>query len=58
MKNQVALLAEGGDRNVKDIIAGENRATVALLAEGGDRNILFLTQPGQLHCRPPRGGRG
>ena len=40
----VALLAEGVDRNLKNIATKANGAGVALLAEGVDRNIV---------CSPP-----
>ena len=53
----VALLAEGVDRNKKNLIEKE-LLDVALLAEGVDRNL----QAGQVNSnrasRPPRGGRG
>ena len=55
---QVALLAEGVDRNLK---AGEHSMTfppVALLAEGVDRNYPARTCGSGFHRRPPRGGRG
>ena len=41
----VALLAEGGDRNIK-LPEGETLPEVALLAEGGDRNrLVMMTVP-------------
>ena len=36
--NQVALLAEGGDRNCAGEYGEQTGRRVALLAEGGDRN--------------------
>ena len=55
---QVALLAEGVDRNDIDFRADLNAPNVALLAEGVDRNIDFITKTCHRRCRPPRGGRG
>ena len=56
-KHTVALLAEGVDRNSKDI-AVYNLFSVALLAEGVDRNLEDETMSVIIRCRPPRGGRG
>ena len=55
---QVALLAEGVDRNKDKDLKILGTKNVALLAEGVDRNCALdsidLRDPG----RPPRGGRG
>ena len=40
-KAAVALLAEGGDRNMDLTLRGGEFVAVALLAEGGDRNWYF-----------------
>ena len=61
----VALLAEGGDRNLNDFISRQV-ADVALLAEGGDRNkevthfepdpwVALLAEGGDRN--PPASGR-
>ena len=39
----VALLAEGGDRNVYELNHSQS-VYVALLAEGGDRNVIVESQ--------------
>ena len=57
LDNQVALLAEGVDRNLL-IPEGVALAQVALLAEGVDRNMLQATGSKVSLGRPPRGGRG
>ena len=54
---QVALLAEGGDRN-NYATYSQSLARVALLAEGGDRNMRVEKTNQPLPGRPPRGGRG
>ena len=54
---QVALLAEGVDRNDANVIKA-GYAIVALLAEGVDRNHVTGMLHHLLHSRPPRGGRG
>ena len=53
----VALLAEGVDRNMDNIVDKETE-DVALLAEGVDRNYVELFEDAAGNCRPPRGGRG
>ena len=55
---EVALLAEGVDRNRLrvNIVTVEER--VALLAEGVDRNRRFPRRRAVRRRRPPRGGRG
>ena len=59
MKNQVALLAEGVDRNGFSSGTSWNGSQVALLAEGVDRNGPSRSGCGQTRKgRPPRGGRG
>ena len=57
--NDVALLAEGVDRNSRLAEQGAAAGIVALLAEGVDRNSGkgYITQKGWAR-RPPRGGRG
>ena len=55
---EVALLAEGVDRNITFSIGLNRTQVVALLAEGVDRNPALLPNPPQGFCRPPRGGRG
>ena len=40
----VALLAEGVDRNRRQVKSGTAPAQVALLAEGVDRNFLCLAE--------------
>ena len=45
----VALLAEGGDRNIRASF-DTGKATVALLAEGGDRNSIIC---GKASARSP-----
>ena len=54
----VALLAEGVDRNIRsgDFVVWGNE--VALLAEGVDRNFTLVFFHVKVRCRPPRGGRG
>ena len=54
----VALLAEGVDRNLTSISTGTNSPVVALLAEGVDRNRLVEFKSRYSAGRPPRGGRG
>ena len=57
-EGEVALLAEGVDRNRYTLSISASFGGVALLAEGVDRNlsvsVTSLPSPG----RPPRGGRG
>ena len=53
----VALLAEGVDRNYKEIDESLPDL-VALLAEGVDRNCEILIGIHRSRSRPPRGGRG
>ena len=55
---QVALLAEGVDRNYIDMAFRKKAFAVALLAEGVDRNNTGDLIPVYLDGRPPRGGRG
>ena len=57
MKIEVALLAEGVDRNIMPAVR-RGSATVALLAEGVDRNRSSPKTLITRICRPPRGGRG
>ena len=57
-KAAVALLAEGGDRNMDLTLRGGEFVAVALLAEGGDRNEMVFLVTATGDCRPPRGGRG
>ena len=57
MPSQVALLAEGVDRNHYSYYYSYNKY-VALLAEGVDRNFHAYGDGGGFVCRPPRGGRG
>ena len=57
-KAAVALLAEGGDRNMDLTLRGGEFVAVALLAEGGDRNITNDSKENIAVSRPPRGGRG
>ena len=54
---QVALLAEGVDRNMLDAVIDED-AEVALLAEGVDRNYSIDRSVLKQISRPPRRGRG
>ena len=54
----VALLAEGVDRNLIGLDVVLDPANVALLAEGVDRNWFFMGLPPLQASRPPRGGRG
>ena len=54
----VALLAEGVDRNTMTAIGITGTLDVALLAEGVDRNTTPERQELRVVCRPPRGGRG
>ena len=54
----VALLAEGVDRNTKQYAIAEQALEVALLAEGVDRNHTYMPDMIDLMGRPPRGGRG
>ena len=56
--HQVALLAEGVDRNRLSTSVSLPRAKVALLAEGVDRNYLRKAIMATVGRRPPRGGRG
>ena len=58
LDNQLALLAEGVDRNFQDLKINDITPAVALLAEGVDRNLLGLLECLKRKCRPPRGGRG
>ena len=55
---QVALLAEGVDRNTDGSSEKLDNLIVALLAEGVDRNMLSWIAPSILFRRPPRRGRG
>ena len=55
---QVALLAEGVDRNCTDVQDMFILAFVALLAEGVDRNFIGDLLLSLGFSRPPRGGRG
>ena len=57
-KIEVALLAEGVDRNGNITVQEHIAQTVALLAEGVDRNNQILEDWERLRGRPPRGGRG
>ena len=57
-EGNVALLAEGVDRNRTDLTFALIRVKVALLAEGVDRNYAMNTGMLQGFSRPPRGGRG
>ena len=54
----VALLAEGVDRNKSRMTQLYTQTHVALLAEGVDRNIKALAGDVAHAGRPPRGGRG
>ena len=54
----VALLAEGVDRNLRQVLYHGLQPLVALLAEGVDRNIMLLPCSSGRVRRPPRGGRG
>ena len=56
--DEVALLAEGVDRNWNVASIGDDEGEVALLAEGVDRNRFTRTPGATLKRRPPRGGRG
>ena len=56
-KRQVALLAEGVDRNKYGGIVLPTQ-NVALLAEGVDRNRFAEEDERRELGRPPRGGRG
>ena len=56
-KQDVALLAEGVDRNIGGLVNWPSEE-VALLAEGVDRNTLPLVELAAVLGRPPRGGRG
>ncbi len=55
---EVALLAEGVDRNFLVSITLTSVVPVALLAEGVDRNVSSRRRPPAAPGRPPRGGRG
>ena len=55
---QVALLAEGVDRNLVKLNTICTIQSVALLAEGVDRNFKDRYFPTGAGGRPPRGGRG
>ena len=57
VRHDVALLAEGVDRNTK-ITGATAYNWVALLAEGVDRNIDAAIKEMDEVGRPPRGGRG
>ena len=54
----VALLAEGVDRNILDIVDKDSLEHVALLAEGVDRNKRRIKPNVKIGSRPPRRGRG
>ena len=54
----VALLAEGVDRNMRSHKLLHTISPVALLAEGVDRNTFYLGDKLYRVSRPPRGGRG
>ena len=56
--DQVALLAEGVDRNQTWARESKTTPTVALLAEGVDRNHITARYLQGESGRPPRGGRG
>ena len=56
--DQVALLAEGVDRNIADFYFMNKTTRVALLAEGVDRNFTVDLSIASTGGRPPRGGRG
>ena len=49
---EVALLAEGVDRNRKKAFANDIEMEVALLAEGVDRNTTILQAHCQVHRSP------
>ena len=55
---EVALLAEGVDRNSFTSSFFSSGFGVALLAEGVDRNRIMSKGIGEKYRRPPRGGRG
>ena len=55
---EVALLAEGVDRNTTAVEFLSGVWQVALLAEGVDRNFELADLHVRLDRRPPRGGRG
>ena len=55
---EVALLAEGVDRNISVPLDRMVEDKVALLAEGVDRNSDAKEGPLSTLSRPPRGGRG
>ncbi len=55
---EVALLAEGVDRNILLWHKVAVIDMVALLAEGVDRNKRDYTLLTTINGRPPRGGRG
>ena len=55
---EVALLAEGVDRNLQKAHLVGPLCRVALLAEGVDRNKLAKATNANGISRPPRGGRG
>ena len=57
-KTNVALLAEGVDRNKFMVANAGEDDDVALLAEGVDRNVWLRPSHTAVGCRPPRGGRG
>ena len=57
-ETDVALLAEGVDRNTEELAELIQAIAVALLAEGVDRNWFRILGTQQSQCRPPRGGRG
>ena len=56
--DQVALLAEGVDRNTLILFIKVSRYWVALLTEGVDRNHITARYLQGESGRPPRGGRG
>ena len=58
MGGDVALLAEGVDRNSIRLYRVPVYRVVALLAEGVDRNEKKYEEVTGKSRRPPRGGRG
>ena len=56
--SEVALLAEGVDRNMYFPASTTALPVVALLAEGVDRNLMQDERGIEVPGRPPRGGRG
>ena len=55
---EVALLAEGVDRNFVVLLHLKRLSQVGLLAEGVDRNKKDELKIYKKKSRPPRGGRG